>query len=82
MTHYIYGSGEHGCLYDNGPHYAESVEDAVESLAFTFGFGRARKATLQRNRYLDLNSRRDGASYCEINSCDCDTPDEHKGDEP
>lgn len=40
--HYHYGSGEHGCLYDNGPHYAETYKDAVESLAFTFELGRTR----------------------------------------
>ena len=47
-THYVYGSGEHGCLYDNGPYRAESIEDAVERLAYTFELGRARKATLRR----------------------------------
>ena len=82
MTHYIYGSGEYGCLYDNGPYLAESVEDAIESLACTFDLGRTRKATLRRDRYLDLNPRRDGAEYCEINQCDCDMLDDHKGDEP
>ena len=75
--HFHYGSGEHGCLYDNGPHYAETLSDAVESLAQTFELGRTRKAALKRDHYLELNPARDGASYCEITSCsdDCSAED-------
>lgn len=81
-THYIYGSGEHGCLYDNGPHYAETLKDAVESLAETFELGKGRKAELKRHHYLELNPRRDGAAYCEITECTCDNPAEHQEDGP
>jgi hypothetical protein len=76
-THYIYGSGEHGCLYDNGPHYAETLQDAVDGLAFTFELGRTRKARLKRNLYLELNTK-DGAAYCEITPCKCGNPLEHQ----
>lgn len=76
-THYHFGSGEYGCLYDNGPCFAETKEQAVESLADTFELGRTRKATLRRDNYLDLNPGRDGASYCEITVCheDCKAED-------
>ena len=76
MTHYIYGSGEHGCLYDNGPYHAKSLADAVESLAVTFELGARRREQLKRNLYLELDPHRDGASYCEISPCDCDTSDD------
>lgn len=76
--HYVYGSGEHGYLYDNGPQCAETLKDAVESLARTFNLGRTRKAQLKRGLYLELNPRRDGADYCEITECDCDNPLDHQ----
>lgn len=74
--HYVYGSGEHGCLYDNGPHYAETLEQAVDRLAEIFELGRTRKAKLKREHYLEI-SRKDGASYCEITECNCDNPLDH-----
>jgi hypothetical protein len=80
-THYIYGSGEYGCLYDDGPHYAESLQDAVSALAETFDLSHRRQAELKRNRSLDLNPRRDGASYCEISECGCMTPQNHQDEE-
>jgi hypothetical protein len=75
--HYIYGSGEHGCLYDSGPHYAETLQDAVEGLAQTFELGRTRKARLKKNLYLELSTA-DGAAYCEITPCKCGNPLEHQ----
>lgn len=37
MTHhYVYGSGTAGCLYDNGPHVSETLDGAIDSLAWTF----------------------------------------------
>lgn len=34
--HYVYGSGMSGCLYDNGPHTAKTLDEAIESLIETF----------------------------------------------
>jgi hypothetical protein len=78
-THYIYGSGEHGCLYDSGPHYAETLKDAVEGLAETFSLGRTRKAQIKRDLYLELKPA-DGAAYCDITPCTCGNPLEHQED--
>lgn len=79
MTHFHYGSGMHGCLYDNGPYYAETLQDAVEGLAFTFDLGRTRKAQLKKYRSLELNNARDGAEYCEITECNDDcNPDDYE----
>ena len=36
-SHYSYGSGSPGCLYDNGPHYAQTKEQAIEGALFIFG---------------------------------------------
>ena len=75
-SHFIGGSGEHGCLYDSCGVY-HSLVDAVEGLADMFSLGRTRKATLKKNRTLELNPSRDGAEYCEITRCDCDEPWTH-----
>lgn len=32
---YTYGSGEHGCLYDNGPNFAVSEADASVRTAYS-----------------------------------------------
>ncbi len=81
LVHYIYGSGEHGCLYDNGPFASDTLQGAVDSLAETFELGRTRKAALKRDHYLELNPRRDGASYCEITECTCKRPWGHNEDD-
>ena len=36
MTHYSFGSGMAGCLYDNGPHFAASLAEARETLEWMF----------------------------------------------
>lgn len=37
LIHYVYGSGSRGCLYDNGPCFADTREDAIEGALFIFG---------------------------------------------
>jgi hypothetical protein len=34
--HYIFGSGLFGCLYDNGPHVADTLERAISSALWIF----------------------------------------------
>ena len=80
MTHYIYGSGEHGCLYDNGPHYAETLNGAVSALADLFGLGQRRRAALKRDLYIELNPQRDGVDFAEISECACSDPKSHQDD--
>ena len=74
--HWIAGSGEHGCLYDYGPNFHD-YQSAVDDLASLFELGRTRKARLFADHYLELDPRKDGASYCEITECDCQDPSEH-----
>lgn len=80
LTHYIVGSGSHGCLYDNGPHAHATYQAAVDDLAETFSLGRVRKARLFADRYLELKPD-DGAQYCEIRECKCLKPWEHNEDD-
>ena len=75
--HWIAGSGEHGCLYDYGPNLHTDYQSAVDDLASLFELGRTRKARLFADHYLELDPRKDGASYCEITECDCQDPSEH-----
>lgn len=77
MPHYVYGSGSYGCLYDDGPHVARTYRDAVDAIAETFGLGRIRRAVLNRQGYIDLSNRRDGADYAEITACTCAAPWQH-----
>ncbi len=35
--HYCYGSGMPGCLYDYGPNFCETLEQATEGLLLMFG---------------------------------------------
>lgn len=35
-THWGYGSGMPGCLFDNGPHFAETQADAIDAVLWCF----------------------------------------------
>lgn len=74
-THYIAISGASGCLPDSCNAY-ETYQDAVDALTDLFDLGRTRKARLFANNILKL-SPRDGADYCEIQTCNCSKPWEH-----
>lgn len=56
--HYVYGSGQPGCLYDYGPHVSPTLRGALEALSETFDC--LPKRALQRMRG-DL--RRFGVHY-------------------
>lgn len=73
MKHYVYGSGMAGCLYDNGPHFSETRDDAVEALISTFAeeLSDDEAGRLTRNLYdAGLHYFDDptavGAHYCEV----------------
>lgn len=36
QTHWGYGSGMPGCLFDNGPHFAETQADAIDGALWYF----------------------------------------------
>lgn len=76
--HYVYGASLHGYLYQDGPHLADTYQEAVEALAETYQLGARRRSALKRDGYLELNLRRDGNEYCEIDSCDCADPSCHE----
>ena len=85
MTHYIYGSGMSDCLYDYGPYYARTVDDAVRALVDTFDgvipradiHRMAGDLRVQRIHYF-TNPRQAGADYAEITECRCAHPEYHE----
>lgn len=71
--HYVYGSGMHGCLFDNGPHFCEREQDAIESLVELFaddleeGESESMRDSLKRTGYWAFrNPRQVGAQYASI----------------
>ncbi len=86
-THYIYGSGSFGCLYDYGPNYAATVEDAIDGLLCVFSDLSEDEESELKAGLADGNSSHHfhdkheaGADYCEVSACDCDNPGEHDDD--
>ena len=78
--HFHSGAGMHGCLYQDGPHYHATYQEAVDSLAETYNLSKGRKADLKRDSYLELNLRRDGNEYCEVTECgDACKPEDCEG---
>lgn len=81
--HYVYGSGMSGCLYDNGPNLAETIEEATESLLCVFSeLDDKEKEELRVNLRVDgihyfSNRSFAGADYCDVTPCDCDSPEDH-----
>lgn len=75
MSHYVGMAGLHGCLPQCCDAY-DTYQDAVESMAQIHNLGKNRKRELKKYGYLELNIRRDGNEYIEIQrhlgcSCDC-----------
>jgi hypothetical protein len=81
MKHYIYMSGDHGCL----PDYCDvstSHSAAVDSLCQLHDLGSVRRKRLANDDYLELELSPIektqgfdfGAEYCEITECECLEP--------
>lgn len=83
--HWVYGSGSYGCLYDNGPNLATTLEDAIDGVLFPFldcdpcltdeQESEARQA-LRSSYHYDM-PRGLGADYCEVSECRCSDPSQH-----
>jgi len=74
--HWIAGSGEYGCLYDNVavlPTKAAAIDYLCDLFAED---NRGVRTNLRANEYADLTN---GADYCEITPCACDDPESHEG---
>lgn len=81
MAHYTYGSGMFGCLYDNGPEVAETLDDAIAGALFPFEdlppfeLQAAEQALQAEGFYAFKNPREAGAHYVEVETCTCQSPD-------
>jgi len=76
--HFIGMAGLHGYL----PSFCdvfESQEDASEALSQLHDLGIRRARRLKIDGYLELNLKRDGNEYCEIEECNCDDASIHTG---
>lgn len=71
--HYVYGSGMAGCLYDYGPNFCETIEDAISDFEFIFG------ECIEADELIEMavnlrengghkfrNPQEAGAQYCEV----------------
>ena len=74
--HFIAMAGLHGYLPQSCEVY-DTYEDAVESLASLHELGKNRTRQLRKEGNLELNLHRDGNEYCEIEECECSTPEIH-----
>jgi hypothetical protein len=78
-THYISLSGSSGCL----PEYCEAYEGteegfeaAVEGLDNLFELTKDQLKVLRKRRFLYLGGGY-GADYCQVTTCECETPSDH-----
>lgn len=71
-THFEYGSGMAGCLYDSGPYYVETKTEAINSLLVTFldlaadELRNMKRILTTDSIYWFRNSAEAGADYCEV----------------
>lgn len=89
-THWGYGSGMPGCLFDNGPHFAATQQDAIDGVLWYFSeTGNESDLTeqeLEQARadlksdgihYFPAERRQDlGASLVQVWECDGPMPEE------
>ena len=67
-THWGYGSGMPGCLFDNGPHFCETQEDAIEGVLAPFhGTGNESDLTDAELEDARIDLRGGGAHYFPYN---------------
>jgi len=81
-THWSYGSGTVGCLYDGGPGFAETKEEAIDAALSPFFdlppavLRRAREALRRTGRYQFHAAC---ADYVEITPQDGPCPEDDAG---
>ncbi len=88
MKHYIYGSGMPGCMFDYGPHCAETREQAIESILCVFGEQisvdeeRLLREDLSKNEKYNIHyfnrPSEIGATYCSVSEYDGPCPEEEE----
>lgn len=67
-THWGYGSGMPGCLFDNGPHFCETQEDAIDGVLAPF-HGTGNESDLSESELEDarIDLRGGGSHYFPFN---------------
>ena len=84
MTHYIFGSGMVGCLFDSGPYYCETVDQAVALAVDLFEDSLTGEELETMRRYLREGGcyyfsepSEAGAQVVSVTSCDCNEQTSH-----
>lgn len=83
LTHWVYGSGSAGCLYDSGPHVAESLDAAIEGALCIFdelpeSELALAKANLRASGIHYFSDRAEaGADLVSVSECECRDPRSH-----
>ena len=83
-THYVYGLGRVGCLYDTGPHHAETREGAIEGALCIFDdlpaeeIEAARANLRMHGIHYFSDSAAAGVDYCEVTEQAGPCPDEEE----
>jgi hypothetical protein len=63
QTHWGYGSGMRGCLFDNGPHFAETQEQAIDAALWIFQDGSESELTEEEHAQAVADLKSDGIHY-------------------
>ena len=84
QTHWSYGSGMPGCLYDNGPHFVATRADAIDGALLPFlddlpehDYAEAKLSLAEQGiYYFPVALRAElGAVYCEVSEQPGPCPD-------
>lgn len=69
MYHWVAGGGMWGCLYDHGPEFSDTREQALDSLIDTYGLSDREIRALESNGIVWFEGCRRfeaGVDYCEL----------------
>lgn len=82
--HYVYGSGMSGCLFDNGPNFCETEEQAIESALFIFDslseeeLSEARENLKNTGIHYFNDALEAGAQYVQVSECNGPMPEDNE----
>lgn len=91
QTHWGYGSGMPGCLFDNGPHFAPTQQDAIDGVLWYFSetgnetdlteqeLEQARADLRECGVHYFCRSKELGASIIQVWECDGPMPEDTDG---
>jgi hypothetical protein len=82
--HYAYGSGMSGCLFDCGPNFCETEEQAIEGALFIFDnlsdeeLSAARENLKNDGIHYFSDALEAGAQYVQVSECNGPMPEDNE----